>query len=199
MNEAHHAFGRAGFGAVMGSKNLKGIVVKATKKEMNIADPAAYEKLRKEVNPALKEALAAVVLHENGTAANLEGGMYGGDLPIKNFTSNFNEEMGSALTGSELTDRYLTKTSSCAFCGVACKRVAEVKDGPYATPEGPGPEYETIAAFGSLMNSAELAPTIKVNRVCNNLGLDTISCGMTIAWASPRERGSSDSSWRREA
>ncbi len=183
MNEAHHAFGRAGFGAVMGSKNLKGIVVKATKKEMTMADPAAYEKLRKEVNPALKEALAAVVLHENGTAANLEGGMVNGDVPIKNFASNYNEEMGSKLTGSELTDNYLTKRGSCAFCGVACKRVAEVKEGPWKTSEGPGPEYETIAAFGSLLNSADLAATVKVNRICNDYGVDTISCGMTIAWA----------------
>jgi len=183
MNEAHHAFGRAGFGAVMGAKNLKGIVVKATKKEMKIADPAAYEELRKKVNPALKEALAAVVLNENGTAANLEGGMVNGDLPIKNFTSNENEEMGSKLTGSELTDNYLTKRGSCAFCGVACKRVAEVKEGPFATPEGPGPEYETIAAFGSMLNSADLAATVKVNRLCNDMGIDTISCGVTIAWA----------------
>jgi aldehyde:ferredoxin oxidoreductase len=150
---------------------------------MAIADPAAYEALRKELNPALKEALAAVVLNENGTAANLEGGMVNGDLPIKNFTSNENEEMGAALTGSELTDRFLTKRAACAFCGIACKRVAEVKEGPFATPEGPGPEYETIAAFGSLLNSADLAATVKVNRLCNDLGLDTISCGVTIAWA----------------
>jgi aldehyde:ferredoxin oxidoreductase len=183
MNEAHHAFGRAGFGAVMGSKNLKGIVVKASKKEMTIADPEAYEKLRKEVNPALKEALAAVVLNENGTAANLEGGMVNGDVPIKNFASNYNEEMGAALTGSELTDQYLTKRGACAFCAIACKRVAEVKEGPWKTPEGPGPEYETIAAFGSLLNSADLAATVKANRVCNDYGVDTISCGMTIAWA----------------
>ncbi len=183
MNEAHHAFGRAGFGAVMGSKNLKGIVVKASKKEMTLADPAAYEKLRKEVNPALKEALAAVVLNENGTAANLEGGMVNGDVPVKNFSSNYNEEMGSKLTGSELTDNYLTKRGACAFCAIACKRVAEVKDGPWKTSEGPGPEYETIAAFGSLLNSADLAATVKVNRICNDYGVDTITCGMTIAWA----------------
>ena len=101
----------------------------------------------------MKEALAAVVLDENGTAANLEGGMVNGDVPVKNFASNYNEEMGSKLTGSELTDNYLTKRSACAFCAIACKRVAEVKEGPWKTPEGPGPEYETIAAFGSLLNS----------------------------------------------
>jgi aldehyde:ferredoxin oxidoreductase len=183
LNEAHHAFGRAGFGALMGSKNLKAIVVKASKKEMSIADPAKYEALRKELNPKLKEALAASVLGENGTAANLEGGMFAGDVPIRNWTSNFWEEMGDALGGPTLTEKYLTKQGACAFCAIACKRVVEVKEGPFAVDEGAGPEYETIAAYGALMGSIDLAATCKANRVCNDLGMDTISSGVTIAWA----------------
>ena len=183
MNEAHHAFGRTGFGAIMGSKNLKGLVVKASKKEMKLKDQKKYEELRKELNPQIKEALASDVLSENGTAANLEGGVYAGDVPIKNWTSNFWEEMGDALTGSTLTETYLTKRGACAYCAVACKRVVEVKDGPFAVSEGPGPEYETIVAFGSLLNSMDLAATCKAGRVCNDMGLDTISAGGTIAWA----------------
>ncbi|TAL39302.1 MAG: hypothetical protein EPN93_01835 [Spirochaetes bacterium] len=183
LNEGHHAFGRAGFGALMGSKNLKAIVLKASKKEMSIADPEKYEALRKELNPKLKEALAASVLGENGTAANLEGGMYAGDVPIKNWTSNFWEEMGDALGGPTLSEKYLTKHGACAFCAIACKRVVEVKEGPYAVDEGPGPEYETIVAYGALMGSMDLAATCKANRVCNDLGMDTISSGVTIAWA----------------
>ena len=111
MNEGHHVFGRAGFGAVMGSKNLKAIVVKAEKKEMDLADPVKYEKLRKELNPKMKDSLAASLLHENGTAANLEGGAFTGDVPIKNFTSNSWEGMADALTGSTLSEKYLTKRS----------------------------------------------------------------------------------------
>ena len=183
LNEGHHATGRAGFGAVMGSKNLKAIVIKASKKDMALADPVRAEALRKDLNPRIKEALPAMVLHENGTAANLIGGMYVGDVPIKNWTSNFWEEAAEDLTGSTLTETYLTGRSSCAFCGVACKRVVEVKEGPWAVPEGPGPEYETIVAFGTLIGSIDLAATCKAGRVCNNLGIDTISAGGTIAWA----------------
>ncbi|MEI6609154.1 MAG: aldehyde ferredoxin oxidoreductase family protein [Deltaproteobacteria bacterium] len=183
LNDGHHATGRAGFGTLMGSKNLKAIVVKATKKKMTMADPDAMEAMRADLNTRIKESLPANVLHENGTAANLVGGMYAGDVPIKNWTSNFWEEAGEALTGSTLTEKYLTKRGACAYCAIACKRVVEVKDGPFAVSEGPGPEYETAVAFGCLMGSIDLAATCKAARICNDLGMDTISCGATIAWA----------------
>lgn len=183
LNEGHHAFGRTGFGAVMGSKNLKAIVVKAVKKEMTLADPERCEELRKELNAKIKEALASNVLHENGTAANLGGGAFTGDVPIKNFTSNFWEEVTDALSGPTLTDTYLTKRGACAYCAIACKRVVEVKEGPWAIPEGPGPEYETIVAYGSLIGSLDLAAVCKANKICNDMGIDTISSGVTIAWA----------------
>lgn len=183
LNEGHHATGRAGFGAVMGSKNLKAIVVKASKKQMELLDPERFEELRKELNPKIREALASDVLHENGTAANLIGGMYAGDVPIRNWTSNFWEEAADALTGSTLTETYLTKRGACAYCNIACKRIVEVKEGPWAIPEGPGPEYETIVSFGTLIGSIDLAATCKAGRLCNDLGIDTISTGGTIAWA----------------
>jgi len=183
LNEGHHAFGRAGYGAVMGSKLLKAIVVRANTRGMTLADPDRYEALRRVLNPKIKEALASDVLHVNGTAANLEGGVYTGDVPIRNFTSNFWEDMAEALTGATLTDKYLTNRGACAFCQVACKRVVEVKEGPFAIPKGPGPEYETIVAFGSLLGSMDLAATCKAGRICNDLGLDTISAGGTVAWA----------------
>jgi len=183
LNEGHHAFGRAGFGAVMGSKNLKAIVVKAKNRDMSIAEPKKYEALRKELNSKIKDALASQVMHENGTAANLEGGVYTGDVPIRNFTSNFWAEMGEALTGGTLTERFLTKQGACAFCAIACKRVVKVEEGPFAVSEGPGPEYETIVALGSLVGSMDLAAACKAGRLCDDLGLDTISAGGTIAWA----------------
>ena len=184
LNEGHNAFGRAGFGAVMGSKNLKAIVVKATSREMELADPEKYEALRKELNPQIHEALTSTILHESGTAANLEGGAFIGDVPIKNWSSNsFWEEMAGALAGGTLSEKYLVKRTSCAFCSIGCKRIVEVKEGPFAVPEGPGPEYETIVSFGSLMGAMDLAATCKAGRVCNDLGMDTISTGSTIAWA----------------
>ncbi len=183
LSEAHHAFGRAGFGAVMGSKNLKAIVLKSSKKHMEVADPERYEELRKELNSKIKEGLTSSLLRENGTAANLHGGMFAGDVPIRNFTSNFWEEMGEALSGDVLTEKFLTRRWACAFCTVRCKRIVEVPEGPFAIPEGAGPEYETIVAFGALLGSMDLAATCKAGRVCNDQGLDTISAGGTIAWA----------------
>jgi aldehyde:ferredoxin oxidoreductase len=168
---------------VMGSKNLKAIVVKASSKTMNLADSEAFEILRQELNPRIKDALASDVMHVNGTAANLEGGVYSGDVPIKNFTSNFWQEMAESLTGSVLSEKYLTHGSACAHCAIACKRNVAVMEGPFAIPDGPGPEYETIVSLGSLIGSMDLAAVCKAGRVCNDLGLDTISTGATIAWA----------------
>jgi aldehyde:ferredoxin oxidoreductase len=183
IHEGHNAAGRAGFGALMGAKNLKALVVKARKKGMALADAEGYENLRRELNQRIEESLASNVLRENGTAANLMGGVYSGDVPVKNWSSNFWEEAAEELNGSALTDKYLTRRSGCLYCGIACKRIVEVKDGPFAVPEGPGPEYETIVAFGTLMGSLDLAATCKAGRLCNDLGMDTISCGATIAWA----------------
>ena len=183
LNDGHHATGRAGFGAIMGSKNLKAIVIKASKKGLEVANLAGYEAFRKELNTRIIEALPATLLHTDGTAANLTGGVYAGDVPVRNWTSNFWEEAADALAGSTLSEMYLTKRGACAFCGIACKRVVEVKEGPFAVPEGPGPEYETMVSFGTLIGSIDLAATCKAGRLCNDLGMDTISAGGTIAWA----------------
>ncbi len=183
IHEGQNTAGRAGFGALMGSKNLKALVVKAQKKELALADPEGFENLRRDLNGRINEALASSVLRENGTAANLIGGVYSGDVPVKNWSSNFWEEAAEALNGTTLTEKYLKRRSGCMYCGIACKRIVEVREGPFAVPEGGGPEYETIVAFGTLMGSLDLAATCKAGRLCNDFGMDTISCGATIAWA----------------
>jgi aldehyde:ferredoxin oxidoreductase len=81
---------------------------------------------------------------------------------------------------------------------VACKRRVAVREGPFRLPEGPGPEYETVAAFGSLLLISDLEAVAKANEQCNRYGLDTISCGATIAFAAEAaERGllESDLAW----
>ncbi|MBW2675386.1 MAG: aldehyde ferredoxin oxidoreductase family protein [Deltaproteobacteria bacterium] len=183
LNEAHHAFGRCGMGAVMGSKNLKALVMKPGTGDLPLADPERIQSLIKELTPRIKDYIISQVLHDFGTAGNLEGHMYEGDVPIRNWTSNFNEDMADALTGSTLSERFLKKTATCAYCVVACKRIVQIDEGPFAISEGPGPEYETVAAFGSLQGSSDLAAVCKAGRICNDLGMDTISAGATIAWA----------------
>lgn len=184
LNRAHHAFGRCGLGAVMGSKHLKAIVVeKGDAGKLSVADGQRLKALIKAVTPRIRESIISQVLHDFGSAGNLEGHMYDGDVPIRNWTSNFNEEMAEALTGSTLTDQYLTGTRTCAYCVVACKRVVKVDEGPFSIPRSPGPEYETVAAFGTLLGSSDLAAVCKANYLCNDFGMDTISTGSTIAWA----------------
>jgi len=182
LNQSHHAFGRCGLGAVMGSKNLKALVVKSGG-DLSLADPERIKSLIRELTPRIKDYLISQVLHDYGTSGNLEGHMYEGDVPVRNWTSNFDEEMAGALTGSTLSEKYLVKTATCAYCAVACKRIVQIDEGPFALTCGPGPEYETVAAFGSLQGSADLAAVCKAGRICNDLGMDTISAGATIAWA----------------
>jgi len=183
LNEAHHAFGRCGMGAVMGTKNLKALVVQSGGGALSLADPDRIKSLTRELNPRIKDYLISQVLHDYGTSGNLEGHMYDGDVPMRNWTSSYDEEMASALTGSTLSETYLKKTATCAYCAVACKRIVQVDEGPFAVDEGPGPEYETVVAFGCLQGSPDLAAVCKAARICNDLGMDTISAGATIAWA----------------
>ena len=183
INDEHHAFGRAGFGAIMGSKYLKGIIVKGTKKTLDVAEPERYETFRKELLKRSKESPVNEPIHEHGSALSLQTSVLIGDAPIKNWQSNSNDPMGAALDGPVLTATYLKKRGACQFCSIACKRVVEIPEGPFAIPEGPGPEYETIISFGTLLNSANLAATCKAGRLCNDLGMDTISAGATVAWA----------------
>ena len=157
LNEAHHAFGRCGMGAVMGAKNLKALVVQSGAGTLSLADPDRIKSLTRELNPRIKDYLISQVLHDYGTSGNLEGHMYEGDVPMRNWTSSYDEEMASALTGSTLSETYLKKTATCAYCAVACKRIVQVDEGPFAVDEGPGPEYETVVALGCLQGSPDLA------------------------------------------
>ncbi|HLZ20410.1 MAG TPA: aldehyde ferredoxin oxidoreductase C-terminal domain-containing protein, partial [Smithellaceae bacterium] len=104
-----------------------------------------------------------------------------GDVPIKNWTVGEDFELSTKLSGPTLTETYLTKAHACSNCPVACKRVVAVKDGPYQTEEGPGPEYETCGTFGTLILNNDLAAVIKANELCNRYGMDTMSAGSTIA------------------
>ena len=97
-----------------------------------------------------------------------------------------------------MADTILVGSSACYACPIACKRQVEVKESPFATAKGAGPEYETIMAFGPLCLNPDLAAIAKANDLCNRYGLDTISTGAVLAFATEAtERGylSSDLAW----
>jgi aldehyde:ferredoxin oxidoreductase len=179
-NDKGHFSGRTGLGAVMGAKNLKAIVVKGSKKPTK-ADEARYKQHLQEALLEVKDSALADGLHQMGSDANMDLGMISGDVPIKNWTVGEAFELSSSLSGPTMKESYLTKAHACSNCPVACKRVVKVDEGPFKTVEGPGPEYETCATFGTMMMNPDLAAVIKANELCNQYGLDTISCGSAIA------------------
>ncbi|HON94833.1 MAG TPA: aldehyde ferredoxin oxidoreductase family protein [Deltaproteobacteria bacterium] len=181
-NDKGHFSGRTGLGAVMGSKKLKAIVVRGSAKPLK-ADEERYKTAFKSAITEVKESALADGLHLMGSDANMDLGMVSGDVPIKNWTVGEAFDLSSNLSGPTMREKYLTKEHACANCPVACKRVVKVDDGPYKTEEGPGPEYETCGTFGTMMMNPDLAAVIKANELCNRYGLDTISCGSTIALA----------------
>ena len=181
MNTKWGSISRCGGGAVMGSKKLKAIVIRGTGKVTADA-PQALENVRKNALAKVKESVITQALHGSGTAMGLDVNAMTGVLPVKNFTVGDGGWLGPLLGGGAL-GAYLTKPHACLTCPIGCKRTVKVAEGPYAIEEGPGPQYETIGAFGSMPVIEDMAAVIKMGEVANRYGMDTISCGGTIAFA----------------
>jgi aldehyde:ferredoxin oxidoreductase len=181
MNEKHRAAGRSGVGSVMGSKNLKAVVVRGTQ-PVDVAHPDELEQYCKTIAKTVGNVMKA------GGAMRVYGTSYVppitnemGILPTRNFQSGQFEGI-DGITGDVINENYLIKAKPCFRCPIACGRDTKVDDPKYAG-EGEGPEYETIASFGSACGIDNMAAIIKANYLCNEYGLDTISAGMTIACA----------------
>ncbi len=114
-------------------------------------------------------------------------GMIRGDVPIKNWTIGEDIELSTNLGGPSLSEKYLTRAHACSNCPIACKRIVQVKEGSYQTEEGPGPEYETCCAFGTLIMNYDLAAVIKANELCNRYGMDAMCHAIEALHAIPHE------------
>ena len=181
MNDKHRAAARSGVGAVMGSKNLKAVVVRGTG-EVRLAQPGEMKALSKEVRAEVnRDVKKGSSLREYGTAYVPVVTNEIGILPTRNFQTGVFEGT-EKISGHVLTEEFLRRPKPCFGCPIACGRDTEVDDPDYAG-EGEGPEYETIAALGSACGVDNLAAVTKANYLCNELGLDTISTGVTISCA----------------
>jgi aldehyde:ferredoxin oxidoreductase len=177
MNDRGRAAGRSGVGAVMGSKNLKAIVVRGTGK-VNVNDAVmlkeAFSKSMAKIRengvtgqglPTYGSAVLVNIINENGV------------LPTNNFQESYFDK-ADEISGETLAEKFMKKKDPCYRCPIGCGRYCEV-DGI----EGSGPEYETIWGFGSDCGVSDLGAIIKANYWCNEYGLDTISASATIAAA----------------
>ncbi len=182
MNDAHRAAGRSGVGAVMGSKNLKAVVVRGTQ-QVTLAEPEAMRDLCREIRDDVKrDVKKGSSLREYGTAYVPIVTNEIGILPTRNFQTGVFEDV-EGITGVVLTEKYLIRPKPCFGCPIACGRHTRVEEPEAYSGEGEGPEYETIAALGSACGIGDMAAVTKANYLCNDLGMDTISVGMTIACA----------------
>ncbi|MFC1848336.1 aldehyde ferredoxin oxidoreductase family protein, partial [Chloroflexota bacterium] len=181
-NDKASTLARCGGGAVMGAKKLKAIVVRGTGK-VEPVDATGFGKSRKEFITKVNEHIATQFMRDYGTNGGMMVCASRGDMPAKNWTLGDSMVVGSQIEGITMSTKYLVRPHSCHNCPVGCKRVVAVKEGPYQTEEGPGPEYEAAASFGSLLMVDDLAGIIKANETCNRYGLDVISCGSSIAFA----------------
>ncbi len=179
ISDNGRAAGRCGLGAVMGSKNLKAVVARGSG-EINVAKPETLDELRDEIVETVKNKLKA--FSEYGTSRGVVSFEEMGNLPIKNWTKGRFPE-AEKISGVRMAETILVGKKACFACPVACGRYIRISEGPYAPLEGYGPEYETIAALGSLCMNDNLESIAKANDLCNRFGLDTISVGATIAFA----------------
>ena len=191
MVDRERALARGGTGAVMGSKNLKAIVVEG-KDRPEIEDKERFKFMLYETRKLLAASpLTSQALPEFGTLVLMNIMNNVGALATRNHQQT-QFEGAEAISGEELTEKYLVKNTACWACPIGCTRFSKTDK-----VEGEGPEFETTWAFGAQCGVDDLAAIIEVNSVCNDLGVDTISAGSTIACAMElSEKGYLDSDLR---
>ena len=173
------AAARGGMGALLGSKNLKAIVVRG-KDKPEYPDKKLFLNTVKEQNVYIKK--NSVAMSEFGTAGGVVGTEWYGDMPMRNWTLG-SWEQAEEVCGQTIYDKYLVKHTHCHACPIGCGKEVEVTEGEYITPRGEGIEYETIAGFGGMTRTDNREALILASSLCNRYGLDTISTSSVIAFA----------------
>ena len=178
MNDGERALARGGPGAVMGSKNLKAVVVEGNERNRP-ADKEQFKFMQYETGKLLKASPnTSQALPEFGTAAVMNLVNEIGALPTRNFKqSQF--EGAEKISGEAITDEILVKNQACWACPITCTRITKTSSGK----EGEGPEFETAWSFGAQCGIDNLELVTEANYLCNDMGLDTISMGVTIGCA----------------
>ena len=179
LNDLNHAAGRSGMGAVMGSKLLKGIVARGHQTPA-MAQPEVVRELAKWLRDNVEELHGT--LSRYGMGAGMIGMSERGGLPTRNFREGSFEgvEKIDAVTLGETLDAHM---ESCYACPIHCKKVVSINEPYHVDPIYGGPEYETLASLGSLCGVDDLVAVCKANELCNAYSLDTISAGVSIAFA----------------
>jgi aldehyde:ferredoxin oxidoreductase len=184
MHSGGDAAGRSGMGALMGSKNLKAIIVWGNMK-VPVADLDKSNELRKAHMAEMKDGPAMGGLHWYGTCVHTDESVHSGDSPVKNWGGIGVVEV-PYVTGldKDILNANVAKRVGCWRCPVACKGLLKEGTGEYAYRAGTHrPEYETSAAFGAMCCNNNAEALKMATYLCNSYGIDTISAGTTLAFA----------------
>ncbi|QRN85305.1 aldehyde ferredoxin oxidoreductase family protein [Clostridia bacterium] len=179
LNDIVHAYGRNGIGAVMGSKNLKAVAVKGTGK-VELAAPEEIKRIAKWFKETSDITMGWA--KSMGTPGSLLVQNLIGGLPTRNFQEGCFEG-AEKISGESMHEKYLVGRDTCFACSVRCKQVVKINnerikvDSVYG-----GPEYETLAAFGSMCGVDDLEYICKANELCNAYSIDTITTGNVVAF-----------------
>jgi aldehyde:ferredoxin oxidoreductase len=182
MTDVRNAAGRGGLGAVMGSKNLKCVAVKGNTMP-KAADPEKYRDMARWMNTNYMHNGNAARFHALGTGADMVGGNAIGNLPVLNWSGAKFDDV-AMIDAEALRNSYRVGMEACPACQIRCKKVVELENDLYKVDRrNGGPEYETLAGFGSFMGINDLAAICRANELCTLNSLDTLSASGTIAFA----------------
>lgn len=181
-NNLGHFNGRCGFGALMGSKNLRAVAASGSQK-IKFFDADFLNQTAKNYAKTFRDNPLGDALYVYGTTAFAELLSAGGALPVDNFRRSRLDDTTS-VSGDTYNTLLLQKRKGCYACPIQCKRGVALDDPKYGLDSRyGGPEYETVAALGTNLNIVDLKAIAKGNEICNRYCMDTISAGMTIAFA----------------
>ena len=185
LNEKGRMAARGGVGAVMGSKRLKALAVRGGTRKIVVADRGRLRQAQDRFLSVIKSSEFAKGLSAAGTGGALSFLLSIGDSPVKNWKLTGTEAMPTAnRLDSVNMEKYKKSTYACQACPIRCGAIIEQKEGPFAIQgEMHRPEYETLAALGSLLANDSQEAVIKANDICNRYAIDTISTGTAIAFA----------------
>ena len=180
-SEHWRSLGRAGIGAVMGSKKLKGIAFHG-KTRRRLADPASLKRLSQKFKERVKDNQIVYMYKKYGTPMLVSIMNTIGAFPTQ-YWSKGTLEGWEAISAESLMERCEVSSIACPSCFMACGKISEVKQGRHKGLRIRGPEYETIYAFGGLCMVNSIEEIIYLNDLCDRLGMDTITAGNLAAFA----------------
>jgi aldehyde:ferredoxin oxidoreductase len=180
MNDKHRAVGRCGAGAVMGSKNLKAIIAGGNR-SVTLADAKGFEKSVALTRDMVKQSKGMQILGEYGTPFLVDLVSKAGIHTTRNFQGGVFEG-ANKINADSMAQSIVVGRKACFNCPIGCGRKTKINKGD-SVREGEGPEYETLSLLGVSCGVSDLMAIAEAGYLCNELGLDTISTGGTIACA----------------